>query len=387
MATMTDIEAGYKSKSLGIYIHIPFCKSKCMYCDFCSFPQIKKEKIDAYVDRLVLDILNFEHPLGVKYLPLDTLYFGGGTPTILDIEHFEKIICAVSDKFGISSNAEISAECNPKTASREKLLAMRNLGINRLSIGMQSSLRDELKLVGRTHTYSDCKAVVDDARAAGFENISLDIMYGLPSQTLESFKTSLYDAIALHPEHISSYALKLEEGTPLYRLADRYAFPDEDAVCDMYEAMCDILSASGYNRYEVSNFATLGNESHHNLKYWNYEDYIGFGVSAHSFVCGRRIENSRDFDAYIRGESICQSDELMDFDTQKNEYVMLRMRLAEGVCAKKYNESFNSDFFSDFGVKFKKYSPEFVKLDGESCRFTEKGFFVSNYILSDVLDF
>lgn len=382
-----DDMSGDKIKKLGIYIHIPFCKSKCMYCDFCSFPQTKKDKIDSYVNRLVYDILNFEAPKGVAYLPADTIYFGGGTPTLLDTEHFEKILLAIKDKFQIADSAEISAECNPKTADLEKLKAMKNLGINRLSIGMQSSSSEELKLVGRHHTYDDCKMAVLEARKAGFENISLDLMYGLPNQTLDSFKKSLSDVVALSPNHISSYALKLEEGTPLYRLADRYKFPDEDEVCDMYDCMCNTLESFGYNRYEVSNFASVGFESRHNLKYWDYEDYIGFGVAAHSFVCGRRIENSRDFDAYVNGESIVDSSELMDFDTQKNEYVMLAMRLACGVDAQKYKNIFDSDFECDFGAKFKKYCPEFVIMDEFGARFTKKGFFVSNYILSDVLDF
>ena len=387
MAMTTNIMTGDNIKKLGIYIHIPFCRSKCMYCDFCSFLQMKKEKIDLYVNRLVSDILNFRIPGGVKYLPADTVYFGGGTPSLLDIEHFEKILLAIKEKFQIADGAEVTAECNPKTATREKLSAMRNLGINRLSIGVQSSSSEELKLVGRAHTFLDCEAAVLDARAAGFENISLDVMYGLPSQTRESFRKTLSDVIALSPNHISSYALKLEEGTPLYRLADKYVFPDEDAVCDMYEEMCNTLARSGYNRYEVSNFAREGYESRHNLKYWEYEDYIGFGVAAHSFMCGRRIENSRNFDSYIGGKIIVESCEPIDFNTQKNEYVMLSMRLKRGVDREKYENLFGCKFYSDFGEKFRKYSPEFVTLDSDGCRFTEKGFFVSNYILSDVLDF
>ena len=378
---------GDNIKKLGIYIHIPFCRSKCMYCDFCSFPQVQKEKINLYVNRLVSDILNFKIPCGTKYLPADTVYFGGGTPALLDIEHFEKILLAIKEKFQIADGAEITAECNPKTATREKLSAMRSLGINRLSIGVQSSSSEELKLVGRAHTFLDCSAAVTDARDAGFENISLDVMYGLPSQTRESFKKTLSDVIALSPNHISSYALKLEEGTPLYRLAHKYTFPDEDAVCDMYEEMCNTLARAGYNRYEVSNFALDGYESRHNLKYWEYEDYVGFGVAAHSFISGRRIENSRNFDSYINGKIIVESCEPIDFNTQKNEYVMLSMRLSRGVDGEKYENLFGCKFYSDFGEKIEKYSPEFVTLDGDGCRFTEKGFFVSNYILSDVLDF
>lgn len=374
-------------KKIGIYIHVPFCKSKCLYCDFCSFPQISRDKIDLYAERLVNDILSFKAPDGVKYFPADTIYFGGGTPTVLDPCHFEKILLAIKKRFGISDDAEITTECNPKTADYEKLLALRGLGINRLSIGVQSSDKDELKDLGRIHSFEDCKNTVNEARRAGFENISLDLMYGIPNQTRESFNRSLLDVMSLNPNHISSYALKIEEGTPFYRLKDTLILPCEDEVCLMYEDMCNSLSENGYNKYEISNFSKSGYESRHNLKYWTYEDYIGFGVSAHSFVGGERIENSRDFDCYINGTNIEISREKISFDEQKNEYVMLAMRLSGGVDICDFNKRFGLDFYSEFGAGFEEFAPEFVEMSDTYCRFTEKGFFVSNYILSEVLNF
>ena len=374
-------------KKIGIYIHVPFCQSKCLYCDFCSFPQISREKIDLYVDRLVSDILNFKNPEGVNYLPADTVYFGGGTPTLLEPYHFEAILTAIRQRFGISDNAEITTECNPKTADYEKLSKLRELGINRLSIGAQSSNGNELEALGRIHSFEDCKSIVESARRAGFENISLDLMYGIPNQTRDSFNKSLDDVMSLNPNHISSYALKIEEGTPFFRQKDKLTLPDEDEVCLMYEDMCRILSESGYNKYEISNFAKSGYESKHNLKYWTYEDYIGFGIAAHSFIGGERIENSRDFDGYINHRNVEASREKISFDEQKNEYLMLRMRLSDGVDIEDFEKRFDCDFFSEFGVGFKKFSPEFVRLTKKSCRFTEKGFFVSNYILSEVLNF
>ena len=374
-------------KKSGIYIHVPFCKSKCLYCDFCSFPQISREKTDLYVKRLVRDIVSFKAPNGIKYLPADTIYFGGGTPTTLQPCHFEAILSAVKEKFGISENAEITTECNPKTADYEKLRILRELGINRLSIGMQSSDKAELKALGRIHTFEDCKVIVESARWAGFENISLDLMYGIPNQTRESFNKSLMDVMSLCPEHISSYALKIEEGTPFYKLKEELTLPDEEEVCLMYEDMCRMLSENGYNKYEISNFSKSGYESKHNLKYWTYEDYIGFGVAAHSFVCDERIENSRDFDGYINNQSIEVFREKISYDEQKNEYVMLRMRLSDGVDIADFEKRFDSDFNLEFGIGFEKFSPEFVMLTKDRCRFTEKGFFVSNYILSEVLNF
>lgn len=337
----------------------------------------------AYVERLISDIENF----GNTYKYADTVYFGGGTPTLLSTKEIYSILSAVNEKFNISNNAEITAECNPRTVDLDYLKNLRRIGVNRLSMGMQSGVNSELKLLSRAHTHDDLCKVYFDARDAGFENISLDLMYGIPSQTRESFNISLNKAVLLNPDHISSYALKIEEGTPLFKAQDRFSFPDEDEVCDMYDDMCRVLKENGYERYEISNFSKSGKSSKHNLKYWLYDDYIGFGVSAHSFTHGVRVENSRDINAYVSGCDIVSNRDKISYNEAMNEYVMLSMRLHDGVDIKRFNNMFGVDFNVCFGEKFKKYSGEFLYMDGEKCAFTDKGFFVSNHILADVLEF
>lgn len=323
----------------------------------------------------------------MDYAPADTVYFGGGTPTLMSGEQFSRILSAVRERFKISPDAEISSECNPKTVDAEKLLAMRECGINRLSIGMQSANDNELKALGRAHKFSDVVDTVKMARKAGFSNISLDIMYGIPNQTEDSLKQTLERALSLAPEHLSLYALKIEQGTPFFKMQDKLCLPDDDTTADMYLYICDYLSKNEYNKYEISNFSRTGFESRHNLKYWKYDDYIGFGPSAHSFTGNVRLENRPDVDAYILGENIVDSACEIPIDERINEFVMLAMRLCDGVDISEFEDKFSLSFGSSFGEKFKKFSPEFVTVENGRCSFTEKGFLVSNYILSDVLDF
>ncbi len=372
-------------RKLGIYIHIPFCRSKCLYCDFCSHPSRDNDRISLYVKRLIEDIRNYK--TDIEYLPADTVYFGGGTPTLMSGEQFGQILSAVRDRFGISCTAEISSECNPKTVDTGKLSLMMEAGINRLSIGMQSGVDSELKALGRAHTFTDVADAIKMARDVGFDNISLDIMYGIPNQTEDSLKETLKKAISFSPEHLSLYALKIEEGTPFYKMRDKLCLPDEDITADMYLYICDYLRENEYNKYEISNFARSGFESRHNLKYWKYEDYIGFGPSAHSFTGNIRVENLPCVDAYISGENIIESQNEIHPGEQMNEYVMLGMRLSQGVDFEEFREKFSADFIDTFGEGFKKFSPEFVRLGNGKCMFTEKGFLVSNYILADVLEF
>ena len=381
---MTTKDMADKRKS-GIYIHIPFCRSKCLYCDFCSRPTRDGERIAAYVERLVEDIRSYKTDL--DFLPADTVYFGGGTPTLMTGEQYRKILDAVRGRFGISPDAEITSECNPRTVDVEKLTSMREAGINRISMGMQSGNDGELKALGRAHTYADTVEAVGMIREAGFTNLSLDIMYGIPNQTLESLGDTLNRAISLSPEHLSLYALKIEEGTPFYKMQDGLSLPDDDTTADMYLYICDTLAGYEYNKYEISNFSRAGFESRHNLKYWEYEDYIGFGPAAHSFIGGRRVENLPDVDAYLRGEDIVGDVSDISLKEQMNEYVMLSMRLARGVDASDFYDRFGADFDVAFGEKFKKFSPEFVRIENGKYSFTEKGFLVSNYILSDALEF
>ena len=305
MATMTDMQVvqNIKRENVGIYIHVPFCLSKCHYCDFCSMSRADEDIKQRYVDALCREIKESAERVSGK-LEADTVYFGGGTPSLLSAGQFEQILSEIDHSFIIADDAEITAEVNPKTADVEKLSTMRALGINRVSIGMQSADDKELRALGRIHSFEDFKRCFDDARAAGFDNISADLMYGIPEQTMESFRHSIEVLCHLSPEHISSYCLTVEEGTNFHRRRDKLDFPDEDSVSDMYEEMSRLLAEHGYEKYEISNFSKKGRESRHNLKYWHCEDYLGFGPAAHSYFGGARFAHSRDIDAYLRGESI-----------------------------------------------------------------------------------
>ena len=368
---------------VGIYIHVPFCRSKCYYCDFCSRTRADEEIKSLYTKRLCEEIDDVAKRIGSSRPIADTVYFGGGTPTLLSPLQFEEILDAVERNFGIGSGAEITAETNPKTADGEKLKNMRAVGINRLSIGMQSVHDNELRALGRVHTFSDFEKIYSDARDAGFDNISADLMYGIPEQTKKSFCESIERLASLSPEHISSYSLTVEEGTPFWNRRDRLVLPDEETVSDMYLLMGDILRTHEYEKYEISNFAHRSRESRHNLKYWRREDYLGFGPAAHSFFGGIRFAHSRDIEAYLRGESIIESTEAIAGDEAMDEYVMLGMRLAEGIDTERFASIFGVDFYEKYGAVFERFAPDYVYIDKTSCRFTDKGMLVSNYILSE----
>ncbi len=367
----------------GIYIHVPFCLSKCYYCDFCSRTRADEETRSIYTERVCAEIRACAERLGDDRPTADTVYFGGGTPTLLSPSQLGAILTAVNNTFGIENGAEITAEANPKTADLERLSDMRRLGINRLSIGMQSVHDNELRALGRIHSHADFLASFEDARRAGFENISADLMYGIPEQTRESFAESIRSLISLSPEHISSYSLTVEDGTLFHRRRDSLILPDDDAVADMYALMTEMLEAGGYKKYEISNFANNGQVSRHNLKYWKRENYLGFGPAAHSFYSGVRYANSRDIDGYLEGSDIRELAEVISGGEAMDEYVMLGMRISEGIDISEFNRIFNSDFMESYGSTFRRFSPEYVYIDGKSCRFTDKGMFVSNYILSE----
>ena len=371
-------------EKLGLYIHVPFCLKKCLYCDFCSFPTYTEELMDGYVKRLNSDIERYSRGFGGV---VDTIYFGGGTPTLLKERHFDSIFEAISKNYTVDRGAEISCECNPATVDREYLKSIRDVGINRLSIGLQSANDGELRALGRAHSFADFVKTYEDARAAGFDNLSLDLMYGIPEQTLESFGSTLAKVREIAPEHISAYALKIEDGTPFGKIKETLSLPDEDAECDMYALCNGTLAAGGYQRYEISNFARPGFESRHNIKYWQGDDYLGFGVAAHSYFKGERFANSRDIAAYVRGDDITEERRAIPKKEQMTEHVMLRMRMSDGIC--------RSNFKARFGVSLEEFCGElsryvnlgFMTDDGERVAFTERGIFVSNTILSDILDF
>ena len=376
-----------KRKNVGIYIHVPFCLSKCHYCDFCSVQRAGDEKKEFYVKRLCEEIELFASKIDEsgEVPTADTVYFGGGTPTLLSAEQIGRILDRVNAKFGISADAEITAETNPKTADENKLADIRRAGVNRLSIGMQSIHDSELRLLGRIHSAGDFLETYSAARRVGFDNISVDLMYGIPNQTRETFRKSVEGLAMLAPEHISSYSLTVEEGTNFYRRRDSLDLPDEDTVGDMYTDMEEMLSGYGYHKYEISNFARSGRESRHNTKYWRLDDYLGFGSAAHSCFDSVRFAHSRDVDAYIDGKSTIIEVEKIGVREAMDEFAMLGMRLSEGVSFADFYSRFGKRFAEIFPV-FSKYAPEFVEIDDRGCRFTQKGMLVSNAILSDALN-
>lgn len=373
-------------KKLGIYLHIPFCGSKCHYCDFCSFPNQSESTKQAYCDALRAQMERYA-PLTADY-EVDTVYFGGGTPTALPAEMLCALLDQVKQLFCVAKDAEITAECNPATANAAYFAAMRKAGFNRLSIGAQSMHDRELRLLGRAHTVEGFRATVEMARAAGFENISADLMYGIPEQTRQSLAESVGALCEIGVEHISAYGLKIEEGTPFFQKKDTLNLPDDDEVAAMYEDTVASLAAHGLARYEISNFARAGYESRHNLKYWECDEYLGFGVAAYSCFAGRRFGISRDFGAYLDTREDFEENEPISPHEQMTEYVMLGLRLEKGIDKRAFASRFGVEFDAVYGARLAPYiGSGFVLDSAENCRFTTSGFLVSNTILSEVLDF
>lgn len=374
------------SNAVGIYIHIPFCARRCNYCDFYS--GASKEKFDEYEKSLLSHIERFE---GVS---ADTVYFGGGTPTFFGAERLCRVLDKIKNVFALSDDCEITAECNPKTVNENGLYLMRTHGFNRLSVGLQSAVEDELRVLGRIHSPTDGYDVIKTAKSVGFDNISVDLMYGIPYQTVDTFKCSLEFAAEMQTSHVSAYMLKLEEGTPMYQNRLSLVFPDDDEVCRMAEICNDYLENNGLHRYEISNYAKFGMESRHNLKYWNREEYISFGPSASSFYKGRRYTYCHDINGYIdfcndvktEKEILCE-EEFPSKSEAEAEYLMLALRLVRGVDKAEYKRRFNKDFDTEYGNAVLPFVKGGFMQDGDNIRFTPKGFNVSNTILAEILKF
>ena len=335
-----------EDKRIGVYIHIPFCASKCAYCDFCSLPG--RDKLMPYYQDAVLIQLQETLPRMKEYF-IDSVYFGGGTPSYYGYKRLIEMLQEIKMSNRLLKDSEITVECNPDSVRRSDLKALRKEGVNRLSIGAQSANDELLKLIGRRHNWRQVELAVKRARAAGFRNISLDLIYGLPSQTREDWADTLSKALALKPAHISCYGLRLEEGTPLY---DAYlnspVLPSDDDQADMYLYAVDLLERHGYHQYEISNFSRRGYESRHNLKYWRLWDYIGFGASAASNIGMLRYTYTRNVREYISGvlgdkDIIEEKEELTPFD-RASEYLMLGLRTTWGVSREEYQEIYQSSF-------------------------------------------
>ena len=374
-------------KTLGLYLHIPFCRSKCLYCDFCSFVHPGDATVERYVEELCRDIER--RAAECREHTVDTVYFGGGTPTMLSAERLLRILDTVAGAYHVASDAEITLECNPATGDRSSFSALCQGGFNRISIGLQSVHREELRALGRRHDFAQFCRTYEDIRAAGFANVSVDVMSGLPGQTKERYMQTLEALCALSPEHISAYGLMVEEGTPFATLAARgqLTLPDEEEARRMYFEGITYLASKDIMQYEISNFAKRGYESRHNLKYWNCDEYLGFGPAAYSDFGGYRFGNSRDLVAYNEGRDILAEREEPDRRDRMNEYVMLRMRLCAGVSASSFEQRFGENFEERFGKAFSRYiDPGFVCRRGDGYAFTPEGMYVSNTILSEVLD-
>ena len=374
---------------LGIYIHIPFCRSKCDYCDFYSLAG-REERMDDYQKALLAHLAETA-PLA-RGIPVDTVYFGGGTPSFYGDKRLRELLAAVGKQFTLEKGAEITLEANPDSVDFKALKRLRKAGFNRLSLGMQSACPAELEAVHRPHTPQQTDQAATAARKAKFQNLSLDLIYGLPGQTMDSWKATVEHALSLIPQHLSCYGLKVEEGTPLQRRVEAgEVLPDDDRQADLYLWTAGRLERAGYPQYEISNFAKPGFPSRHNLRYWQLRPYIGFGPGAHSDFGGRRYSWVRDLDGYIdgvlKGGTILDSQELIPQRERGSEYLMLRLRTVEGIEEWEYRGTYFMDFaplearleeFRDKGWAEK--TPE------GRWRLTPEGFLLSNQLIGDLLE-
>lgn len=362
---------------IGLYVHVPFCAKKCPYCDFYSLPAGEQER-DAYttqVERLL--------PLAAQRLNrrADTLYFGGGTPSALGAKRLCRLVRAARDSFGLNG-AEITVEVNPGEHEPGFFDRLYEAGANRISMGLQSADESELSLLGRRHSVRQVEQSVKEAQAAGFSNISLDLMLAIQGQTEESLRESIAFCADCGVQHVSSYLLKIEPGTPYYKRRGELALPNEDEAVKLYLLACKELERAGFSQYEVSNFSKPGFESRHNLKYWNAEEYYGVGPSAHSFMGDRRYFCPGDLAGFLR-----EPQETYEGDGgSPEEYAMLRLRLRAGLRARDFERRFGSPMPPEYLARASFFVPQgLVECDEDCIRFTPQGFLVSNALIGEIL--
>ena len=381
-------------KELAIYVHLPFCVQKCLYCDFLSGPT-HLSLIDEYIEKLTIEMQ--QHKEFVQKYKIRSIFLGGGTPSILNVIQIEKVMNALYDIIGnqLLENAEITIESNPGTLTEEKLKKYLELGINRISMGLQSTHNDELKNLGRIHSYEDFLDGFQKARNAGFKNINIDLMSGLPEQTLEKYETTLNRIIALNPEHISAYSLIVEEGTKFY---EKYGteegmkkLPDEETDRLMYQRTKEILSQAGYQRYEISNYAKKGYESRHNISYWIGIDYIGFGLGSSSYFQKKRYHNEENMKYYLQklsqNENVMNLDEELTLQDQMEEFMILGLRMIKGISKTEFEARFQKDVLSVYGGPIQKLLQlNLLEENGDYLCLTEQGIDVSNEIFTMFLD-
>ncbi len=374
---------------LGIYIHVPFCRSKCEYCDFYSLGGPKERRlVEDYLDA-VCDHIKEAGALAPNYR-VDTVYFGGGTPSFLGWEGLTRIMTSIRRRFDVAADAEITFEANPDSVTEKLLRRLKAEGFNRISLGVQTDNDELLKKLGRPHNYRQAVQAVKLARDMGFGNISLDLIYGLPGQNLYDWQETLTNVLKLAPEHMSCYGLKVEEGTPLWSYKEAANLPDDDAQADMYIAAVRILKDHGYAQYEISNFARRGLRSKHNLKYWTGGEYLGFGPGASSDFAGKRFTIAPDVRGYVeamkKGGSILTDCQEVPARERAGEYLMLRLRTTEGIEAQEYAARFLLPFEPIEQLMRRYADQELAVLDNGRWRLTPRGFLVSNSILVSLLE-
>ena len=378
-------------KELGIYVHIPFCKQKCNYCDFISYCD-KNELVEQYIKALKQEIKN--NSSKIKDSEISTIYIGGGTPSYINSQYIKEILETIKQNYNISKNVEITIEVNPGTVTKEKLTNYYENGINRISIGLQSCNNNLLKMIGRIHTYEEFLDTYNLAREVGFKNINVDLMIGLPNQTLEDVKTSLEKIISLNPEHISVYSLIVEEGTLIEKKIEKgeLKLPNEKIERKEYWLVKDTLENFRYKHYEISNFAKKEYESKHNLNCWEQKEYFGFGASAHSYINGTRYSNTESMEEYINQEMQnvqCEVGidglhivhEIQNEEEQKKEYILLGLRKIDGIKISKFKNKFGSNPILEFRNELNKLSQEkLIEIDLDNIKLTKKGIDLANIV-------
>lgn len=378
-------------KKLGIYIHIPFCKKKCNYCDFYSV-KWNDESEKKYIQAVLNEIAEYKHKLKGNYI-INTVFFGGGTPTIIKPENLGLIINCLKEATDIDKDCEITIEANPNTLSPENLKLYKKSGINRLSIGIQSLNDEILKKIGRIHNSIEALEAIDRAKNSGFKNINADVMFNIPGQTVKDVEDTILKIIERKVNHISFYSLKLEKGTPMYSMEknNKIIMPEEDVEREMYYSGRRVMAENNMLQYEISNFTEKGFECKHNLKYWNQEEYIGLGPSAHSFLNNIRYSNPSDLKLYCENSGFNYHERIIQEKLSKDdlmfEYIMLQLRLTKGLDIDEFNFKFSVDFEEMYRLQIGYLLKNgLVELCNEYIRLTKKGMDVSNYVIEEFME-
>jgi len=379
----------------GLYLHVPFCKSRCSYCDFATDVYRSDAAVERYVSALCAEISSYRLQIANQSetqnlnSKIETIYFGGGTPSLLSAAQLEKILKAIDQKFQIKSEIEFTLEMNPATVTAEKLRDFRSLGVNRASFGVQTFNDRALRLLARGHDANDARRTLGLLRAGGFDNISFDLIAGLPHQTLADWEKNLDEALRLDPEHLSLYLLEIHEGTPLAEQirSSRQPAPSEDLAAEMYEMMLEKTAEKGFAQYEISNFARAGFESKHNSKYWLCEPVFAFGVSAHSFDGATRRANERDTNRYVRlvenDESPIVEEIKLDRMQLSAEFAFLRLRLTKGLNLTEYKKRFRIDLSAEYAAELARLEDfGLIENNGVFLKLTRKGMVYSNEVFS-----